>query len=42
MFKGDIFPGVAHKTYDVPALAAGAYTFHCIVHPNMIGNLTVQ
>ncbi len=42
VFKGDIFPGVAHKTYDVQALAPGAYTFHCTVHANMVGTLTVQ
>jgi plastocyanin len=42
VFKGAVFPGVAHMTYDVPALAPGAYTFHCIVHANMIGNMTVQ
>ena len=42
VFNGEVFAGVAHKTYDVPALAPGAYTFHCIVHANMIGNLTVK
>jgi plastocyanin len=41
-FKGEIFPGVAEKTYDVPALAAGTYGFVCSVHPNMTGTLTVQ
>ena len=29
-------------TYNVPALAAGTYTFICIVHPNMTGTLTVK
>ncbi len=42
VFKGEIFPGVAKKTYDVPALPAGAYAFVCSVHPNMTGTLTVQ
>jgi mono/diheme cytochrome c family protein/plastocyanin len=42
VFKGAVFAGVAHQIYDVGALAPGAYTFHCIVHANMIGNLTVQ
>jgi cytochrome c oxidase subunit 2 len=42
LFKGEIFPGVAKKTYDVPALAAGSYAFVCSVHPNMTGTLTVQ
>jgi plastocyanin len=41
-FKTDIFPGVETRTYTVPALAAGAYTFHCTVHPNMTGKITVQ
>ena len=41
VFKGEIFSGVETRTYDVPALAAGAYTFICTVHPNMMGTLTV-
>lgn len=41
-FKGEIFPGPAKKAFDVPALAAGAYTFWCEVHPNMTGTLTVE
>jgi plastocyanin len=41
-FKGEVFPGPAKKTYDVPALKAGSYTFWCEVHPNMTGTLTVQ
>ena len=42
VFKGEIFPGVEKRTYDVPALTAGAYTFHCTVHPNMTGTLTAN
>ena len=42
IFKGEIFPGVAEMTYDVPALEAGTYGFVCSVHPNMTGTLTVQ
>jgi cytochrome c oxidase subunit 2 len=42
VFKGDIFPGPAKKTYDVPALPAGTYAFVCSVHPNMTGTLTVK
>lgn len=42
VFKGEIFPGVAVKTYDVGPLAAGAYAFVCTVHPTMTGALTVQ
>jgi len=42
IFKGEIFPGVAEKTYDVQALPAGEYTFVCDVHPNMTGSLTAE
>lgn len=42
VFKGEIFDGVASKTYDVPALAAGTYAFACSVHTFMVGTLTVQ
>jgi cytochrome c oxidase subunit II len=42
VFKGEVFPGVAKKTYDVPALAAGTYAYVCTVHPTMTGTLTVQ
>jgi len=41
MFKTDLLTGVAAMDYDVPALPAGTYTFVCIVHPAMVGNLTV-
>ena len=39
VFKGDVFNGVETRTYDVPALPAGAYSFVCTVHPNMTGTL---
>ena len=42
VFKGDIFPGVDVRTYPIPALKAGSYTFSCTVHPAMTGTLTVQ
>ena len=42
VFKGDIFPGVETRDYQVPALAAGDYTFACTVHPNMTGTLTAE
>ena len=41
VFTGEIFNGVETRTYDVPALPAGSYTFLCTVHPNMTGTLTV-
>jgi cytochrome c oxidase subunit 2 len=42
VFKGDIFNGPDRRTYNVPALDAGAYAFVCSVHPNMTGTLTVK
>jgi cytochrome c oxidase subunit 2 len=42
VFSGEIFNGVETRTYDVPALAAGAYTFLCTVHPAMTGTLTAN
>lgn len=42
IFDGEIFNGVATRTYDVQALPAGTYQFVCTVHPNMTGTLTVQ
>ncbi len=40
MFKGEIFNGVDTKTYQVPALSKGDYTFFCSVHANMTGTLS--
>lgn len=42
VFKGEIFKGVDVRTYPIPALPAGSYTFVCTVHPNMTGTLTVK
>jgi len=42
VFKGEVFPGIDERTYDVPSLAAGDYTFICDVHPNMTGTLTAE
>ena len=42
VFKGEIFPGVDVRTYPVPPLKAGSYTFACSVHPSMTGTLTVK
>jgi len=39
LFKGQIITGPAKTSYQVPALAAGSYTFVCDVHPNMTGTL---
>lgn len=40
VFKTDVFPGVAKRSYQVPALAAGSYAFSCTVHPTMTGTIT--
>ena len=41
VFKGEIVSG-KQVAYQVPALAAGAYTFICEVHPNMKGTITAH
>jgi plastocyanin len=33
LFRGDIFQGPKTTTYNVGALEAGTYAFHCEVHP---------
>jgi plastocyanin len=42
VFQGEVFNGVDTRVYDVPALAAGTYTFLCTVHPSMTGSATLQ
>ncbi|HEX5466171.1 MAG TPA: cupredoxin domain-containing protein [Candidatus Limnocylindrales bacterium] len=39
VFRGTIDAGPKTLTYDVPALPAGTYYFHCDVHPTMNGTL---
>jgi plastocyanin len=41
VFKGDIVSNTS-VTYNVPALAAGTYTFICEVHPDMKGTITAK
>ena len=41
VFKGQIVSN-AKVTNDVPALAAGTYTFWCEVHPDMQGTITAE
>ena len=41
VFKGDIVSS-SKVSYQVPALAAGTYTFICEVHPDMKGTITAQ
>lgn len=33
LFRGELAQGPKQVTYQVPALAAGTYVFHCEVHP---------
>jgi plastocyanin len=42
VFTGETFSGPSTRTYEVPALSAGSYGFHCDVHPDMKGTLTVS
>lgn len=41
LFVGELVTGPASMTYDVPPIPAGEYYFHCDVHPNMSGTVTV-
>src|SRR5918996_3802251 len=41
LFQGEIVTGPATAQYEVPPLPAGEYYFHCDVHPNMNGTVTV-
>ena len=41
LFQGELFTGPGEITYDIPALPAGEYYFHCDVHPNMNGTVIV-
>jgi plastocyanin len=40
VFKGAIVSGPGTVMYQVPALAAGSYTFKCDIHPDMTGTVT--
>ena len=41
VFKGEVVSS-QKVDYQVPALAAGSYSFLCEVHPDMKGTITVQ
>jgi plastocyanin len=41
LFTGDIVVGVKSVDYQIPALKPGSYFFHCDVHPDMNGTVTV-
>jgi plastocyanin len=38
-FSVDVAAG---QTVDLPLLAAGTYEFHCHIHPDMMGTLTIN
>jgi plastocyanin len=43
LFDGELVTGPKTQTYNVPALPAGTYKFHCKVHPEqMMGTFIVQ
>jgi plastocyanin len=39
LFAGDLITGPREVDYEVPALAPGTYSFLCIVHPTMTGQI---
>jgi plastocyanin len=41
LFQGEVATGPTTVTYDIPALDAGTYYFHCDVHPTMNGSVVV-
>ncbi|MFL5791184.1 MAG: cupredoxin domain-containing protein, partial [Actinomycetota bacterium] len=41
LFTGDIVVGPKSVDYQIPALKPGSYFFHCDVHPDMNGTVTV-
>jgi plastocyanin len=41
LFQGTQFPGIATEEYQIPALDAGTYYFHCDVHTTMSGSVVV-
>jgi plastocyanin len=42
VFRGDLITGVVSTDYQVDALDAGSYFFHCDVHPTMTGQVIVK
>lgn len=42
LFAGEAITGVASIDYQLPPLAAGEYSFHCTIHPPMVGTVLVR
>ena len=42
LFMGEVIGGGESVTYEIPALEAGEYYFHCDVHPDMNGTYVVE
>ncbi len=42
LFDGEEITGVASIDYQLPPLAAGEYSFHCTIHPPMVGTVLVR
>ena len=42
LFTGEVFSGPASRTYQIPALPAGTYSFRCDVHPQMTGTVVAS
>ena len=42
LFVGDLVTGPASVDYEIPAIPAGEYYFHCDVHPDMSGTVVVE
>jgi len=40
--SGIVVPVPGHDTYSLTFPTAGSYTYHCLLHPGMIGSLTVN
>jgi len=41
IFQGDLVTGAAQIEYEIPALDAGEYAYNCVVHPTMVGKISV-